>query len=214
VNDGVCDCCDGSDEHDGSKQCSHSCAAGNSAGAVDIEQLQLGAQARMGYVSDARATAATGCGLDGAYHGLQTTCLEIKSGVFTYEICPFAHATQKEPQKSTEIALGQWDSSASFTADRPHEMKFSGGALCGEKGKPDSVERSVTVAVQCGASNEIISEAEISMCQYTMVMHSPAACDAAALAEHNLDPQGIPFTSTSGDALAEEPDEIVYHDEL
>jgi hypothetical protein len=38
------------------------------------------------------------------------------------------------------------------------------------------------VAITCGAANQIVRESEPSMCSYVMQMHSPAACDAEAMA--------------------------------
>ena len=87
-------------------------------------------------------------------------------------------------------------------------MLFSGGEKCG-----DTVTRSLRVTVKCGSETKILTEQEPSMCQYSMQMHSPAACDAASLAAANLDPEGNPATVKTKQEM-KEVDEIVYHDEL
>jgi hypothetical protein len=232
VNDGVCDCCDGSDEWKGGAACSNTCAAAAAAGgdgaskepAVDPVQLRLGALARKSYVAQAQAARESGAlfdepgvhGPDDAYYALKDQCLDFKSGVFTYTACPFGKASQSEIRKKTkeweagkhEIVVGNW---AGFDRAEPHTMVFSGGEKCG-----DTVSRSLRIAVSCAGENKILQEQEPTMCQYTMRMESPAACDAATLAAANLDAEGNPVqvAAASEAAEAEEVDEIVYHDEL
>jgi hypothetical protein len=210
INDGICDCCDGSDEYDGKITCPDACEFGG--GDSDrLLKLQTGAQSRKQYTEDFLKAVNAGnvpapqlFGKDGAYYGLRDQCFKIKSGVFTYNMCPFSKASQNEKDKET--SLGNWKG-----FKEAHIFAFEGGAICGEEGKPDAVARSLTVHVRCGEKNEIISEDEPKMCTYTMVMNSPAACDAQVLAESNLDPEGNPFKIEDD---APEPDQIVYHNEL
>jgi hypothetical protein len=50
-------------------------------------------------------------------------------------------------------------------------MVYSGGEGCG-----GDVSRSLRVHAICGRTNRIVAESEPSMCQYDMVMETPAAC--------------------------------------
>jgi hypothetical protein len=208
VNDGICDCCDGSDEYDGKMKCSDACEGGGDSDR--LRTLQVGAQTRKQYRAEFQKAVQAGTvpnlqvyGKDGAYYGLRDQCFEMKSGVFTYKMCPFGKASQHEAKKET--TLGNWKG-----FQEPHIFSFAGGDVCGEEGKPDAVARSLTVHLVCGERNEIISEDEPKMCTYTMVMSSPAACDAHVLAEANLDEDGNAFKVDR----QVEPDHIVYHDEL
>ena len=88
-------------------------------------------------------------------------------------------------------------------------MRFEGGEKCGE------TPRGLAVRVACGDADRLLSEAEPAACRYEMEMESPAACDAAALAAHNLDAAGDPVVvAAAAAAEAVEKDVIVYHDEL
>jgi protein kinase C substrate 80K-H len=153
-------------------------------------------------------------GPDDTFFPLKDQCFDIVSGVFTYTMCPFGKASQSEMRKKTKewdagkhsITIGSW---AGFDPAVPHTMLFKNGEKCGE------TPRSLTVTVGCGAENKILSENEPSVCQYTMAMQSPAACDPAAMAAANLDPEGNPVKIESAAAEDQaEVDEIVYHDEL
>eukprot|EP01043_Picozoa_sp_COSAG02_P055212 COSAG02_NODE_6368_length_3621_cov_1.933844_6_plen_340_part_00 len=230
VNDGVCDCCDGSDEWNSGATCSNTCAAAAAASgddarkeaALDPVKMRLGALARKSFVAGARAARESGelfdepgvFGSDDAYYALKGQCYDIVSGVFTYTVCPFGKSFQSEMRKKTkeweagkhEILIGNW---AGFDSAEPHTMIFSGGEKCS-----DTLSRSLRVAVTCGSETKITSEQEPSVCQYTMRMQSPAACDATTLAAANLDPEGNPVVVESAPKEAKQVDEIVYHDEL
>ena len=229
VNDGVCDCCDGSDEWRSGAACSNTCAAAAASGsgnarkeaALDPVNMRLGALARKSFVAGARAARESGelfdepgvFGPGDAYYALKGQCYDIVSGVFTYTVCPFGKSSQSEMRKKTkeweagkhEILIGNW---AGFDSAEPHTMVFSGGEKCG-----DTVSRSLRVVVACGSETKILTEQEPSMCQYTMRMQSPAACDAASLAAVDLDPEGNPVLVKSSEEV-KQVDEIVYHDEL
>ena len=206
--------CDGSDEYDGKIVCPNACEGGSS-DSGRLMRLQAGARARKHYLMQYDAALKSGIvqkpevfGKDGAYYGLRNQCLEIKSGVFTYKMCFGDKATQSEEKKADQqpMHLGDWKG---FEGD--HSFAFGGGTMCGEEGKPGAVARSLKVEVECGDTNEILSEDEPKMCAYTMKMKSPAACDAAVLAEANLDASGEPFKQADE---AVEAETIVYRDEL
>lgn len=219
MNDGVCDCCDGSDEWGPTLRgdewdarshvqphvvhCANTC--GGADAKVSVDEMQRGARSRMEYAKTGKKYGAEGALADAAYYSLSDRCFDIKSGHFTYSVCPFGKATQSEPGK-TDIIVGHWagiDGAGDRSAGQ-HVMVFEGGDSCGD------VNRSLKVEVRCGDEDRILSESEPTMCSYLMKMKSPAACDAAALAEANLDAEGNPLEPGNGP----EKDEIVYHNEL
>jgi protein kinase C substrate 80K-H len=99
---------------------------------------------------------------------LKGKCFSKGVNQYSYEICPYENARQKEDHSS--VTLGRWD-----------RLEREGGKLkfFFTKGQKcwNGPERSLTVTVTCGVEDEVISVDEPSICEYSMDFRSPAACD-------------------------------------
>jgi hypothetical protein len=185
VNDHICDCCDGSDENNGATQCEDVCGLANAAA---LKKYRAGREMREKYIamgsSAAQQAEAAGdafgahdrFGKQREFWPLNGQCYSIKSGVFDYKMCPYGDATQTD--SNGENVLGHWEK---WAEDKPHTMLFTGGAPCGE------TPRSLSVHVECGLEDAILSESEPTMCQYAMQFTSPAACDDMAAMHMGID---------------------------
>jgi len=88
---------------------------------------------------------------------------EIPTRDYTYKLCHFDKANQDH------TSLGNWEG----WSDNYTVMKYTGGVKCW-----DGPERSLTVNLKCGKTNEIVKIEEPSRCEYTMVMTTPSVCDS------------------------------------
>lgn len=119
VRDGVCDCCDGSDEaplpmHSAiaspAVACENRCEALEAAAAAAAEKHQRGVRARAAY--EARAShasslsAAARSGPHPAFGALDGQCLSSSDAEYTYEVCLYRSATQKKRTGNRGISLG------------------------------------------------------------------------------------------------------------
>jgi len=173
VNDGVCDCCDGSDEWRGVATCRNTCEAG-AAEHHKVERAQaegrvLGRQ----YAAEGRAarTALGGgevpWGPHNAFHHLNDKCFSVVATEYTYEVCWFKSVTQKSASHQTHSLGNTWtwgDGSSSGT--------FSGGAKCF-----NGPARSTKVRFVCGhPEDKIVRIQEDEKCVYGLTFVTAAAC--------------------------------------
>jgi protein kinase C substrate 80K-H len=107
-------------------------------------------------------------GPDDAFAVLVDRCLSTKIDKYTYEVCPYKAAKQKEGSSSFGTDLGQWQG---FEEGGFSVMKFGGGSTCWQ-----GPARSMTVSVRCGAKDVLSHVQEPSRCEYTAVLETPAAC--------------------------------------
>ncbi|KAL4859027.1 Glucosidase 2 subunit beta [Chlorella vulgaris] len=108
-------------------------------------------------------------GQDDAYVALVGRCIDAKVEKYTYEVCPFEKASQKDGASST--SLGTW---AGFE-EGESKMAFKNGQGCWQ-----GPSRTMTVSLVCGNKERLTKVAEPSRCEYTAELETPAACTAAA----------------------------------
>jgi protein kinase C substrate 80K-H len=107
-------------------------------------------------------------GPDDVFAVLVDRCLSTKIDKYTYEVCPYKTAKQKEGSSSFGTDLGHWQG---FEEGGFSVMKFVGGSTCWQ-----GPARSMTVSVRCGAKDVLSQVQEPSRCEYTAVLETPAAC--------------------------------------
>lgn len=111
-------------------------------------------------------------GPNGEFAKLEGECFSIKQRQYTYQMCPFGEAKQKEGYSETSIGhFSGWEADGD---NKYAKMTFKRGAYCWQG--PD---RSLSVTFECHSSNEILAVDEPSKCVYTMRFGTPAACDQA-----------------------------------
>lgn len=96
-------------------------------------------------------------------------CYSMQIKQYTYEVCPYQRASQKEGHGST--SLGSWDG-LETKEDGSVVLKFKGGQGCWQ-----GPQRSLTVHLRCGAEDKPLSVEEPSKCVYDMIMETPAVCN-------------------------------------
>ena len=170
--------CDGSDEP--SRSCANTCSGGS----AEVAAYRAGAAARAAYVAISavrpdKGDDDTDYGDGEAYWPLSTgSCVELKSGVFSYELCLFRNASQSAPGNERFSLGGHVGWGDGGPASR--ELRFEGGDKCGDK------PRSATALLRCGAVDSIMHESEPEMCSYQFEVGvrrertcvSPMACCA------------------------------------
>ena len=119
-------------------------------------------------------------GKEGELFKQKDTCLEIKEGKYTYELCLFGSAKQKEGQSRGGTDLGRW-SEASVTEDGQRVWSWENGAKCWNGPK-----RSAWAYLTCGATTKIISADEPETCKYVFQVESYIACDEDYRIAHEL----------------------------
>ena len=122
-------------------------------------------------------------GVDGQWRALRDQCFERQHHSYTYEVCLFKSASQREGAGS-RTNLGSFSGWEEMPADDPvfegvsanttplrRAMKFTNGQHCWNAGN-----RELLVRVLCGGTTEVLSIDEPSTCHYEMKLQSPAAC--------------------------------------
>jgi len=100
---------------------------------------------------------------------------------YTYEICPYEKAEQKENNAGT--SLGTWDGwkdlseaqNLGFKIDQlayNKVMKFHNGQSCWQ-----GPQRSLTILLKCSSTVELSQVEEPNKCVYTAVLSTPAVCN-------------------------------------
>jgi hypothetical protein len=184
VNDGICDCCDGSDEWSdiskpkkGSLAYPNAAAVGpckNHCGELAAELAKEAALRNQGHIlREQYSQKGKGMqerntydgGEDNALIPLATRCFEIFDQGYTYKLCPFRSASQKD--KGRETSLGKnfkWLS-------KYDEFELGGGETC-----PNGVVRATKVKLSCALKDKVVHVTEESPCIYQMFLETPAAC--------------------------------------
>lgn len=116
-------------------------------------------------------------GPDGALHSIRSECFSIKAGKYTYELCMYSKAAQKDGSSTN---LGQW-AGASVDDEVGHVWRWEEGAKCWNGPK-----RSATAYVTCGAETVVLSADEPDTCRYVFQVRSPTACDESFRLRHKL----------------------------
>ena len=141
-------------------------------------------------IRDLEQKTSTDYGPDGRWLHLQGECIEFKpGGEFSYEMCPFGEAKQKD-SRGIGTSVGKWDGfgrlgeeeGAAGGAERYKTMRFSNGQHCW-----NGPARSLVVSVSCGPENKILGVEEPEVCKYSMRFETPAACTEAHRAEAQAD---------------------------
>ena len=175
VGDGVCDCCDGSDEADGA--CANRCAELAALAAEADATRAEGARRKAEYVERAtRDNLVRGHPVDlsamPAFGALRSRCFSSPSdGEYVYKVCLFDKATQqKVVADRSSHSLGQKWSWVS-AKEGAWVGKLSGGERC-FNGPP----RSFTVEFTCGPKEVLGAVSEKEVCTYGATLTTPAAC--------------------------------------
>ncbi|GAB4821655.1 hypothetical protein N2152v2_008701 [Parachlorella kessleri] len=101
------------------------------------------------------------------YVALADKCFEAQVDKYTYEVCPFGKASQKEGPSAT--SLGTWEG----FGPNHSSFKFTKGQTCWQ-----GPARSIEVALHCGDREELTHVEEPSRCEYHAELSTPAACHA------------------------------------
>jgi len=101
-------------------------------------------------------------------------CFDRKVRQYTYQVCLFGDAHQKEGSSSTRLGSFQ-----RITQDgNKLYLEYSGGQTCW-----NGPQRSIKVSVECGAENELGHVDEPSKCVYATTLKTPAVCEEEKLQE-------------------------------
>eukprot|EP01061_Rhynchopus_euleeides_P004440 TRINITY_DN13698_c0_g1_i1.p1 TRINITY_DN13698_c0_g1~~TRINITY_DN13698_c0_g1_i1.p1 ORF type:complete len:652 (+),score=255.22 TRINITY_DN13698_c0_g1_i1:45-2000(+) len=110
-------------------------------------------------------------GPDNEFLPLKGECFELPTPDYTYKFCPFDGVYQGHTNMGKWASWGKQTYGAWGGQDDLNIMKYDNGQTCWS-----GPARSTEIRVVCGAENVIKSVAEPSMCTYTMVWETPAAC--------------------------------------
>jgi protein kinase C substrate 80K-H len=109
-------------------------------------------------------------GPNGELHAIANECFEVEQGKYTYEVCIFEGAAQKEGKAKHGTNLGKW--TGMQVEDGERVMRWENGAKCW-----NGPSRSATVHLSCGPEGKILSADEPDTCRYVFTMESHIACD-------------------------------------
>jgi protein kinase C substrate 80K-H len=110
-------------------------------------------------------------GENGELHSMADQCYSVLAGKYTYEVCVFGRASQKEG-KGGGTTLGNWRGIERDEESGDRVMKCP--------------QRSATVFVTCGAEHKLLSADEPDTCRYVFEMESPIGCDDVYKAKMGL----------------------------
>merc|ERR1712087_7875 len=125
INDGICDCCDGTDEP-GDVPCNNTCAAMSKDAAQKHEAREQGQLMKRQYTArmlqQPQRLRLPGVDLSvfPAFGVLALTCFTHNVGHFSYELCPFANASQRSTSEGRIVNLGR---SWSWISSPPRECE-------------------------------------------------------------------------------------------
>jgi len=120
-------------------------------------------------------------GNDGELYAMKDKCFAVKAGKYTYELCVFGSAAQKEGNAKSGTGLGEWEGIEYDNQTGSRILKWTNGAKCWNGPK-----RSATAYVTCAAETKVLSADEPDTCRYVMQMESHIACDEAFQKLHDL----------------------------
>jgi protein kinase C substrate 80K-H len=119
-------------------------------------------------------------GREGELYKLKDMCFEITAGKYTYELCLFQSAKQKEGTSRGGTDLGRW-SGSSLTEEGHRLWTWENGTKCWNGPK-----RSAWAYITCGETTRIISADEPETCKYVFEVESHIACDEQYRILHGL----------------------------
>jgi hypothetical protein len=171
VNDGVCDCCDGSDEQ--TTECPDRCDAHAQKAKEALAQKARGMKRRLDYVAKGKKWAREHSktlegGPDMAFLALAEICLKKKLAGYSYKVCPYRSVSQCGGTGGcVKVAEAQYRWKVKHTV-----MHMGGGKAC-----PGGLSRQATLEFECtDGADSIIAVGESENCHYVFRIASPAAC--------------------------------------
>ena len=120
-------------------------------------------------------------GLDGELFALKDKCYSTKAGKYTYEVCVFGSATQKEGDSKGGTGLGKFEGVEYEEESGKRILKWTNGVKCW-----NGPNRSATAYITCGAKTKVLSADEPDTCRYVLQMESHIACDESFRQIHEL----------------------------
>jgi len=119
-------------------------------------------------------------GTDHAWAPLKGKCVELDESQYTYRLCLFDRAVQKERGGHSEVNLGHWKEWTGPDGDKHSTQKYDRGQSCW-----NGPERSTEVVIECGEETKLVETSEPSKCEYRFRLQSPAACTDPAKFDEN-----------------------------
>ncbi|KAJ9110673.1 hypothetical protein QFC19_001502 [Naganishia cerealis] len=119
----------------------------------------------------------TDFGLQGEWKKLENTCIDREQGDFFYTLCFFGKVTQKSNKDGATHHLGtfaKWNAGPDVqpgTEAYYSKQLYNRGLKCW-----NGPERSVSVDLTCGTTNEITHISEPEKCEYRFQVTTPALC--------------------------------------
>lgn len=187
IDDGVCDCCDGSDEKGARTPCDDHCAAMQALSDKQVHAREQAIRIKLKYEAQVAASphlldeaggprlvsaAATALG------ALAGRCFTARDREYNYELCLFGKgATQRGNNgKGRHFSLGRkWEWTNLGTGD-VRGMRSITGVMEGGDSCFGGISRSLTVHFECGEVEALGRILEPSTCAYSVTLSTPAAC--------------------------------------
>lgn len=110
-------------------------------------------------------------GPNGELHSMANKCFEVEAGKYTYEVCVFGQAKQKEGSGGG-TGLGKYTRMDRDEETGQRVLYWENGQKCW-----NGPNRSATVYLTCGSENKVLSADEPDTCRYVLQMESYIACD-------------------------------------
>ena len=206
VGDGVCDCCNGSDEwarmprwhaagtaaaEAAADGCPNTCNELARGAVARAAQLALGVAARDAMEIRGAELRANGgadlpadAGARDAFLPLSERCYKLFDEGYSYTLCPFKSASQDD--RGTAVSLGagfRWDDvkrdpGLAGEALLPGSLEGTERTMLLENGHPcpSGVRRSVRVHFSCAQETKLTHITEPQSCSYSFFLSTPAAC--------------------------------------
>ncbi|XP_015921428.2 glucosidase 2 subunit beta [Parasteatoda tepidariorum] len=102
---------------------------------------------------------------------LKGQCFDFEDRYYTYRFCPFDKASQIDKSGGSDVSLGKWGSWIGPEENKYSKMKYENGQMCW-----NGPTRSVTVLLQCGLENKLLSSSEPNRCEYLFEFSTPSLC--------------------------------------
>ncbi|KAI8592754.1 glucosidase II beta subunit-like-domain-containing protein, partial [Geranomyces variabilis] len=146
---------------------------------IEAEAVRTEATTKL---AELRRLAEIDFGPAGVWEKLYRTCVTTETAEYTYEVCILDRAVQKPKNGGAQTGLGtfkRWgvrDPSKATAENAHHAMMYEDGDRCW-----NGPARSVEVTVECGLETKLLSVVEMSKCEYSARLTSPAVCDLSKL---------------------------------
>lgn len=184
VNDGICDCCDGSDEwrakvlspmgNARDAPCTDTCREIQDVLEKKRRVKRDGQRAKEEYLEAGKPYIGLNDGLygrQGEFYLLSQECFYYKKEKLRYTLCPFKENMQESGGNSFLIGAGGRWSTDPRTGENILVMNGGERSRC-----PQGKKRQTRIKFVCGLKNEILSLSENELCIYTFQLSTPAAC--------------------------------------